>query len=221
MFTGLIQCTGECTGKNMTGKAGKLFIRSHKIFHDLKLGESIAINGTCLTLEEFSGDMLSFHVLKETFDKTDLGELVSGSIVNMERALAAGDRLGGHIVSGHVDGTGKILSLGKQGDDTVLEIGASGEILMYIVSKGSIAVDGISLTVASVKEDSFTICIIPTTWNETNLKTKKSGNMVNLEADMLGKYVYSFLMRLDKNKNASGKNESNITLESLEKAGFF
>ena len=221
MFTGLVQCTGEFTGKNMTGKAGKLFIRSHKIFHDLKLGESIAINGTCLTLEEFSGDMLSFHVLKETFDKTDLGELVSGSIVNMERALAAGDRLGGHIVSGHVDGTGKILSLGKQGDDTVLEIGASGEILMYIVSKGSIAVDGISLTVASVKEDSFTICIIPTTWNETNLKTKKSGNMVNLEADMLGKYVYSFLMRLDKNKNASGKNESNITLESLEKAGFF
>ncbi|MBO5759961.1 MAG: riboflavin synthase [Lentisphaeria bacterium] len=220
MFTGLIQCTGDFSGKNMTGKAGKLFIRSHKLFHDLKPGESIAVNGTCLTLEEFSGDMLSFHVLKETFDKTSLGELVSGSIVNLERALAANDRLGGHIVSGHVDGTGKILSLGKQGDDTVLEISAEKEILMYIVSKGSIAVDGISLTVASVKESSFTICIIPTTWNETNLKAKKSGDSVNLETDMLGKYVYSFLMRLN-NKNCSENKESSITLESLEKAGFF
>ena len=218
MFTGLVQCTGEFTGKNMTGKAGKLFIRSHKIFHDLKLGESIAVNGTCLTLESFSGNDLSFHVLKETFDKTDLEELVSGSTVNLERALAAGDRLGGHIVSGHVDGTGKILSLGKEGDDTVLEITASEEILMYIVPKGSIAVDGISLTVASVKEKSFTICIIPTTWNETNLQTKTSGDMVNLETDMLGKYVYNFLMRI--NQENGGKKSSSVTLEKLAEAGF-
>ncbi len=218
MFTGLVQCTGEFTGKNMTGKAGKLFIRSHKIFHDLKLGESIAVNGTCLTLESFSGKDLSFHVLKETFDKTDLGELVSGSTVNLERALAAGDRLGGHIVSGHVDGTGKILSLGKEGDDTVLEITAPEEILVYIVPKGSIAVDGISLTVASVKENSFTICIIPTTWNETNLQTKKNGDMVNLETDMLGKYVYNFLMRI--NQETGGKKSSSVTLEKLAEAGF-
>ena len=218
MFTGLVQCTGEFTGKNMTGKAGKLFIRSHKKFHDLKLGESIAVNGTCLTLESFSGNDLSFHVLKETFDKTDLGELVSGSTVNLERALAAGDRLGGHIVSGHVDGTGKILSLGKEGDDTVLEITAPEEILMYIVPKGSIAVDGISLTVASVKENSFTICIIPTTWNETNLQTKKSGDMVNLETDMLGKYMYNFLMRI--NQGNGEKKTSSVTLEKLAEAGF-
>ncbi|MBR2365371.1 MAG: riboflavin synthase [Lentisphaeria bacterium] len=219
MFTGLVQCTGEFTGKNMTGKAGKLFIRSHKIFHDLKLGESIAVNGTCLTLESFSGNFLSFHVLKETFDKTDLGELVSGNTVNLERALAAGDRLGGHIVSGHVDGTGKILSLGKEGDDTVLEITAPEEILMYIVPKGSIAVDGISLTVASVKENSFTICIIPTTWRETNLRFRKTGENVNLETDMLGKYVYSFLARTGVVKE-NGQTSS-VTMESLANAGFF
>lgn len=219
MFTGLVQCTGSFTGKNMTGGAGKLFIRSHKLFQDLKKGESIAVNGTCLTLEEFSGNELSFHVLKETFSKTDLGELVSGSCVNLERALAAGDRLGGHIVSGHVDGVGKIVSLGKQGDDTILEIAASEEILMYIVSKGSIAVDGISLTVASVKKDSFTICIIPTTWQETNLQTKKSGDMVNLETDMLGKYVYSFLARIS-GKEGKEK-ESGVTMETLLQAGFF
>lgn len=220
MFTGLIQCTGEFTGKTMTGGAGKLFIRSHKLFHDLKKGESIAVNGTCLTLEEFSGNELTFHVLKETFSKTGLGELVSGSKVNLERALAAGDRLGGHIVSGHVDGTGKILSLGKQGVDTVLEIAAAPEILMYIVPKGSIAVDGISLTVASVKENSFTICIIPTTWKETNLQYRKNSDMVNLETDMLGKYVYSFLTRLDIIKGKDISSAGSVTLEKLAEAGF-
>lgn len=222
MFTGLIQSTGIFTGKNMTGGAGKLFIRSHKKWNDLTKGESIAVNGTCLTLEEFSGNDLVFHVLNETFSKTCLGSLVAGNVVNLERALSPADRLGGHIVSGHVDGTGKILSLGKEGDDTILEIGAEEEILMYIVPKGSIAVNGISLTVASVKKSSFTICIIPTTWNETDLKNRKNGDIVNLETDMLGKYVYSFLTRLHGEKKETNKeNPSSVTLEKLADAGFF
>ena len=219
MFTGLIQCTGQFAAKSMTGRAGKLSIRSGVLFPDLRLGESVSVNGVCLTLEKFSGDLLSFHVLKETFDRTDLGLLRPGSVVNLERALSPGDRLGGHFVSGHVDGLGKILSLGKKGDDILLEIAAPQEILAYIVPKGSIAVEGISLTVAELKETSFVICIIPTTWKETNLSTKKAGEPVNLETDMLGKYVYSFLRKM--RAGEEGEKESSVSMKTLADAGFF
>lgn len=221
MFTGLIQSTGEFAGCENMGKAGKLMIQTHKKFEDLKKGESIAVNGVCLTLESWSGNLLTFHVLAETFSRTDLGSLSGRKIVNLERALALGDRLGGHIVSGHVDGTGRILSLGRRGTDIVLEIAANEEILSSIVPKGSIAVDGISLTVASLKESSFTICIIPTTWEETNLHSVSAGDLLNLETDMLGKYVKSLLARsgfLGKEESASA--EKKLSMEDLAKAGF-
>ena len=220
MFTGLIQSTGEFAGCKNMGKVGKLTILSHKKFENLTKGESIAVNGVCLTLESWSGNLLSFHVLSETFSRTDLGDLAGRKIVNLERALALGDRLGGHIVSGHVDGTGKILSLGRKGADIVLEIAAGEEILASIVPKGSIAVDGISLTVASLGANSFTICIIPTTWEETNLSSAGVGDRLNLETDMLGKYVKSLLTRSGVLPGSREEAKKDLGMEDLAKAGF-
>ncbi|MBR4664486.1 MAG: riboflavin synthase, partial [Lentisphaeria bacterium] len=198
----------------MSGKAGKLRIESRKILSDPVPGESIAVNGVCLTLEKASGAVLEFHVLEETFRKTNLGLLQRGAQVNLERAMALGDRFGGHIVSGHVDGTGKILALGRNGDDIVLTVSCSPELRQYMVPKGSIAVNGISLTLAELDDDRFSIHIIPTTWNETNLSDCPVGSLVNLECDMLGKYVLAMLQRLE--LSAGNK----INMETLKNAGF-
>ena len=179
------------------------------------MGESIAVNGVCLTLEkDLGGNLLEFHVMEESFRRTNLGNLNTGDLVNLERALAVGDRLGGHIVSGHVDGTGTVLSLGKNGDDTELKVAVSPEVREQMVPKGSIAIDGISLTVAALGEDWFTVCIIPTTWRETNLSQCGKGGVLNLETDMLGKYVLNMLRRMN------GRRESNVSMNTLYEAGF-
>ena len=152
--------------------------------------------------------------MEESFRRTNLGNLNTGDLVNLERALAVGDRLGGHIVSGHVDGTGTVLSLGKNGDDTELKVAVSPEVREQMVPKGSIAIDGISLTVAALGEDWFTVCIIPTTWRETNLSQYGKGGVLNLETDMLGKYVLNMLRRMN------GRRESNVSMNTLYEAGF-
>ena len=213
MFTGLIETTGFFLNAAMSGKAGKMRIESKKILRDPVPGESIAVNGACLTLEKAVGAILEFHVLEETFRKTNLGWLQRGAQVNLERAMALGDRFGGHIVSGHVDGTGKILSLGRSGDDIVLNVSCSPELRQYMVPKGSIAVNGISLTLAELGDDRFSIHIIPTTWNETNLAECPVGSPVNLECDMLGKYVLAMLQRLE-------LPDHKINMETLKNAGF-
>lgn len=215
MFTGLIESVGTFLSADLSGKAGKLRVESHKRFHDLIPGESIAVNGVCLTLEQSAGAVLEFHVMEESFRRTNLGFLQRGSSVNLERALALGSRLGGHIVSGHVDGTGKILSIGRVGDDTVVKVSLTPELRRYMVPKGSIAIDGISLTVAELWDDWFTVHIIPTTWRETNLSSRNNGDTVNLETDMLGKYVVTMLERMDLQQN-----KSNITMDILKNAGF-
>ncbi len=214
MFTGLVETTGVFLGAQMAGKAGKLRLESAEILSDPVPGESIAVNGACLTLEKAAGAILEFHVLEETFRKTNLGLLQRGDRVNLERAMALGNRFGGHIVSGHVDGTGKILALGRNGDDMVLTISCVPELRQYLVPKGSIAVNGISLTLAELQEDRFSIHIIPTTWNATNLSDGKTGDTVNLECDMLGKYVLSMLQRME--LPAGNK----INMDTLKNAGF-
>lgn len=214
MFTGLIECTGVFLSSSMSGKAGKIRVESARAFSNPVPGESIAVNGVCLTLEKAEGHLLEFHVLEETFRKTNLGMLQRGDKVNLERALALGDRLGGHIVSGHVDGLGRILSLGRCGDDIVLTVSCAPGLRQYMVPKGSIAVNGISLTVADLRPDGFDVHIIPTTWNETNLSACRTGDQVNLECDMLGKYVLSMLQRMD--LTSGGK----ISLDTLKNAGF-
>lgn len=214
MFTGLIETTGTFLGAAMSGKAGKLRIEAAKPLASPVLGESIAVNGACLTLEKAAGPVLEFHVLEETFRKTNLGRLQRGARVNLERAMALGDRFGGHIVSGHVDGIGEVLSMKRTGDDMVLTVGCTPDLRRYMVPKGSIAVNGVSLTLTELGEDRFSIHIIPTTWNETNLPDCAAGDAVNLECDMLGKYVLAMLQRLDLPAG------NNINMDTLKNAGF-
>ena len=198
----------------MTGNAGKLVVELKRNLGHLEKGESIAVNGACLTLElGMQGGPLTFHVMRETFSRTNLGTEPVGSMLNVERALAANGRLGGHIVSGHVDATARILSFERRESDMELEIELPRGLEEYFVEKGSVAVDGISLTLETVYADRFRIGIIPTTWEETALRTKKRGSLVNLETDVLGKYVIAHLNRLEKTK-------SNVTMETLAEAGF-
>lgn len=199
----------------MTGDAGKLIVEVRKTLEHLEKGESIAVNGACLTLEQgMGGGPLTFHVMRETFSRTNLGSEPLGSVVNVERALAANGRFGGHIVSGHVDATARILAFERRASDTELEIELPRGLEEYFVEKGSIAVDGISLTIEKVYADRFKIGIIPTTWEETALRTKKKGSLVNLETDVIGKYVIAHLMK------SQEKGRGSVTMETLAEAGF-
>jgi len=214
MFTGLVETTGVIIGRRMTGEAGKLIVESAKSLSGLEKGESIAVNGACLTLEEgMTGGPLTFHVMRETFTRTNLGSLPYGSVVNMERALPANGRLGGHIVAGHVDCVSKVLSIRKNRSDTELEIELPEELSEFFVDKGSIAVDGVSLTLEDISGGRIKIGIIPTTWEETALKNRQKGDIVNLETDLIGKYVVAHLNR------TRGKGSA-VTMETLAGAGF-
>lgn len=215
MFTGLVETTGILLERKMTGDAGKLIVEVGKNLEHLEKGESIAVNGVCLTLEQgMGGGPLTFHVMRETFSRTNLGSEPLGSVVNVERALAANGRFGGHIVSGHVDATARILAFERRASDTELEIELPRGLEEYFVEKGSIAVDGISLTIEKVYADRFKIGIIPTTWEETALRTKKKGSLVNLETDVIGKYVIAHLMK------SQEKGRGSVTMETLAEAGF-
>jgi riboflavin synthase len=215
MFTGLVQKNAVILERSILDDAGKLTLAVDQQFENLILGESIAINGTCLTLEKYNDSQLTFHVLKETFIRTNLGQLEIGQQVNMERALAVGDRLGGHIVSGHIDSTAQVLSWVQNGSDWVLTIELPENISNYLIEKGSIAVDGISLTIAALYDNSFDIHLIPTTLAETALKARKVGALVNLEADMIGKYIERQMSAWQKNQQTN-----NITMNDLINAGW-
>lgn len=194
MFTGIIQRLGTVTDVKMHGAAGRITLKPNRPFDSpVKLGDSIAVNGACLTVAAIKGGNFCFDVLKETFDKTNLGEKGPGAVVNLERALALGDTLGGHIVTGHVDGVGTVRRIEPVDRDWKFEIECAQDLLMLMVYKGSIALDGISLTVAELKDDGFTVHIIPHTMEETDMSEFKPGTRVNLEADILGKHVQRIL----------------------------
>lgn len=197
MFTGIIEEAGVVESIKPTRKSIKLVVRAKEIAPGLKLGASVAVNGCCLTLVKLSArgkaKLLQFDVLQESWRRTNLQFAKLGAIVNLERPLRADGELGGHFVTGHVDGVGKIVRWEKSGADHLLDIAAPAEVMRYIVFKGSIAVDGISLTVAGVKKNSFRIWIIPHTFEVTTLRERKVGDAVNLEADLLGKYAEKFL----------------------------
>jgi len=197
MFTGIVEEAGVVESIKPTKKSIELTVRAKGITRGLKLGASVAVNGCCLTLVKLSArknsQLLQFDVLQESWQRTNLQFAKSGSLVNLERPLRADGELGGHFVTGHVDGVGKIVRWEKSGADHLLDIEAPGEVMRYIVFKGSIAVDGISLTVAGVKKNSFRIWIIPHTFEVTTLQERKVGDAVNLEADLLGKYAEKFL----------------------------
>lgn len=197
MFTGIVEETGSVTGVRPTAAGIRLTVRCRVVARGLKLGDSVAVNGCCLTAvrQTKSGrdTLLRFDLLRETWERTNLQFAAVGSLVNLERSLAVGGRMGGHFVTGHVDGVGRITRWERSGADHVLDIAAPAEVRRYVVSKGSIAVDGISLTVAGVTKAGFRIWIIPHTLAVTALRERKVGDAVNLEADLLGKYVEQFV----------------------------
>ena len=189
MFTGIVEEVGTVNGVSKGAKSAVLTIAAKTIFEDLKLGDSVAVNGVCLTITRILKGSFTADVMNETLKRSSLGTLKIGSRVNLERAMPANGRFGGHIVSGHIDGTGMILK--KRNDDIAVwyTIRASELVMRYVIEKGSIAIDGISLTVASVKKDHFAVSVIPHTAKETTLSQKNAGEVVNLETDIVGKYI--------------------------------
>ena len=196
MFTGIVEETGTVERIKPAAKSIELTVRTAVCGRGLKLGASLAINGCCLTVVKLAsrgkGKLAQFDLLKETWIRTNLQFAKPGSLVNLERPLRADGNLGGHFVTGHIDGIGRITRWERMGQDHVLDIAAPPEVMRYVVFKGSMAVDGISLTVAGVRKRAFRIWIIPHTYEVTALRERKVGDAVNLEADLLGKYVEKF-----------------------------
>jgi riboflavin synthase len=192
VFTGLVEEVGRVSSLQ-EGEMLRLGIFADRVTGDSRAGDSVSVNGACLTVGEVDGRTLTFFAMPETLRRTALGALVKGSPVNLERAMAVGGRFGGHIVQGHVDGVGKVLGVRPEGEAEIWEFGAPEAVLRYCVEKGSICVDGISLTLVSVGDGSFTASILPQTRANTNLGELQEGSRVNLEADVIGKYVERLL----------------------------
>jgi len=192
VFTGLVEEVGWVSSIE-AGEMLRLNISADRVTENTRAGDSVSVNGACLTVGEADGRTLTFFAMPETLRRTALGTLREGSSVNLERAMASGDRFGGHIVQGHVDGVGKVLGVRSEGEAEIWEFGAPEVVLRYCVEKGGICVDGISLTVVTVGEDSFTVSILPQTRANTNLGVLREGDRVNLEADVIGKYVERLL----------------------------
>lgn len=213
MFTGIIEELGQISSLEKNANGAKIRIFAKIVTKDTNEGDSIAVNGVCLTALDVKSDSFTADVSQETLQKSTLGKLKNGAKVNLERAVTPNTRLGGHIVQGHVDSRGKFVSAVQSGDFWTVRVSFPRDIGQYLVYKGSISVEGISLTIAELGADYFEIAVIPKTWELTNLSTLKSGDQVNLEADVIAKYVERILLY--------GKAESGeITMEKLEKLGF-
>jgi riboflavin synthase len=189
MFTGIVEEAGEVVRITLGRKSTELTVTARVILSSVRTGSSVAVNGACLTVVQRRGGLLRFDVLNETIRRTNFGELKPGSLVNLERPMRADGRLDGHFVQGHVDGTGRVRRWEKVGKDYLLDVTVPRSLMKYVVEKGSVAVDGISLTVAGVRRDWFRIWIIPHTRKITNLSARRVGEAVNLEVDILAKYV--------------------------------
>ena len=216
MFTGIIEELGTIRGVSLAKDSGELQIAATTVLGGTKLGDSIAVNGTCLTVTKLEKDGFTAFVMAESLRRTNLGNLKRGSVVHLERAMAADGRFGGHMVTGHIDGQGTFLSQKPEGQAVVLTIGADPEILSGIVEKGSIAIDGTSLTVMDVGKDSFRVGIIPHTGGHTALLDRPKGYACNLETDVIGKYIQKFLA---KNTEPTPK-KSTLTMDFLRENGF-
>lgn len=215
MFTGIVEEVGTVRSVQRGSTSSFIEIQAHTVLEGTKLGDSIAVNGVCLTVTELGRDSFRADVMNETLSRSSLGSLRSGSPVDLERAMAAGGRFGGHIVSGHIDGTGTITDIKKDGIAHWYTVSAPPGIMRYIVEKGSIAIDGISLTVARVTEGAFSVSIIPHTAAQTVLSHKKAGDTVNLENDIIGKYVEKLMQPAEEETSSGG-----ITMDFLAKNGF-
>ena len=215
MFTGLVAELGTVQRLDRQGESYHLTVSAVKVMQNLKIGDSVAVNGACLTVVDMHDSVFTADVMPETVRLTNIGSLHAGDKVNLERTLRLCDGLDGHIVSGHVEGLGTIISRRPEGIANVVEIAAEARLLRYILPKGSIAIDGISLTVTAVTDSSFSVAIIPHTAKETTLGFKGVGDKVNLETDIIGKYVERLL-----NTGAYGKSEKQLDKNVLLENGF-
>lgn len=215
MFTGIIEELGTVADLQILPDAAYLTLEAHKVLKETQIGDSIAVNGVCLTVVKLQETQFTVDVMAETLQKTNLGELVRGNQVNLERALQLSTRLGGHLVSGHVDGTGTIYKKTKIGIAEVFEIKTSPSLLQFILPKGSVSIDGISLTVVKVDQHGFSVSLIPHTRQETTLGFKGVGSKVNLETDLIGKYVAQFL-----SNQPAPEQRKDISMDFLAQHGF-
>ncbi len=213
MFTGIVEELGTVADLKILPDSAQLTLEGTKVLEGTQIGDSIAVNGVCLTVVKLQGKLFTVDVMEETLNKTDLKQCHRGSRVNLERALQLSTRLGGHLVSGHVDGVGLIQRITPVGIAKVFELKASASLLKYILPKGSIAIDGISLTVVDILPQGFTVSLIPHTRQETTLGFKGVGDRVNLETDLIGKYVARFLEKTDEPKK-------DLSMSFLSEHGF-
>lgn len=226
MFTGIVEEIGTIRKIDKGVSSCSITVQADKVLHGSQVGDSIAVNGVCLTATGISGNIFTADVMPETLRRSGLGQLTGGSRVNLERAMAAGGRFGGHIVSGHIDGTGTIRELKREDNAVWVTIDCYPKILRYIIEKGSIAIDGISLTVAYVDDTCFKVSIIPHTAGETTLLDGKPGKVVNLENDVVGKYVEKLLMPYkgddtdEKLSNGNASDRSGLDMKFLAENGF-
>ena len=216
MFTGIIEEVGKILSIHKGPHSAVLTIQASYVLSGTKEGDSIAVNGVCLTVTSINGTSFCADIMHETLDRSALGALIPGKFVNLERAMAADGRFGGHIVSGHVDGTGIISAIQKDDNAVWYTITTSHSVLRYIVEKGSVTIDGISLTVAKVTDNNFSVSVIPHTASHTALSFKTKGDTVNLENDIWGKYVEKLL----KPQKETAENRSSFTREFLAKYGY-
>ncbi|MEK3976013.1 riboflavin synthase [Psychrobacillus sp. FSL K6-1267] len=211
MFTGIIEELGTVQQMNMFTQSMEISIGASKILEDVQLGDSIAVNGVCLTVKKFTNDLFVADVMPETVKSTSLQQLKKGSTVNLERAMSANGRFGGHIVSGHVDGVATILRKRPASNAVYIDLAMPKELLFNCLMKGSITIDGTSLTIFNVTDSIITVSLIPHTFKETVLGLKQTGEIVNIETDLIGKYVA---------KHLANQNTGKVTVDFLQKAGF-
>lgn len=212
MFTGIIEELGKVRGIERRGDGARIIIEANIVTKDTNEGDSIAVNGVCLTALDVTGNSFAADCSSETLERSTIGMLRDGSPVNLERAVTPSTRLGGHIVQGHVDARGTFLSATSHGDSWTVRIGYPKEIARYLVFKGSVSVEGISLTIANLTDSYFEIAVIPKTWAMTNLSSLKNGDAVNLEADIIAKYVERIM--------TVGRQDEGLTMEKLAQMGY-
>ncbi len=215
MFTGLIEEVGTLARIETIAGGKRLFITARRVLKDARVDDSIAVNGVCLTVVRLANDGFWVDAVGETLTKTTVGSWTIGHALNLERALRLADRLGGHLVQGHVNGVGRVVALQKLGENYALDVEVPPDLLRYIILEGSIALDGISLTVARLQDNRVGISVIPHTMQATNLSTKKVGDLLNVEVDVLAKYVERLLMF-----SQNQRSKSKLTEEWLKQLGF-
>jgi riboflavin synthase len=216
MFTGLVEELGKVRSLSRGAHSIRLTIAAEKVLHDVKMGDSIAVDGACLTVVDFTTSSFTVDVMPETFDRTTLSLRKSGDTVNLERTLRVGDRLGGHIVSGHVDSVADLVSVTPRDNANILRVQVPRNLAPFMIPQGSVAVDGVSLTIVDCGEDWFEVSLIPHTWGVTILSGKRAGDKVNVETDVLGKYIY----RMAQMKSVGDTGKKPIGVDFLAQHGF-